>query len=329
MIRRITKDRPLKVLGFTDTHLDDYKGCFGVTLKLLKETIETEKPDLVVFVGDNVTGGDNRERARIFQETMTGLQVPWAPVLGNHEGDNPMSMLRPDMVAEFCRSPYCLVPKTKPVLADGTEVFGETNYALPLENEDGKVVHKFIFLDSGTDMTEEEIKRRGVITSKARPDGCIQESQIAWYREQVKDDTCESTMFFHIPLPEFEEAYEKGELLFGADNEGVAYSPYNSGMFDAVLEEGKTKTLVVGHDHVNDFRVLYKGIQMMYNRMSGMSSYNMISKGLGDKLLQGCTVYYVDVNGQLTFDDIYYEDRYPQYHDEIYSVIRKPGEAAK
>ena len=55
----------------------------------------------------------------------------------------------------------------------------------------------------------------------------------------------------------------------------------------------------------------------------------MISKGLSDKLLQGCTVYYVDAEGKLTLDDIYYEERYPQYHNEIYSVIRKPGEPAK
>ena len=52
MIRKITKDRPLKVLGFTDTHLDGYPGCYRMTSKLLRETIETEKPDLVVFVGD-------------------------------------------------------------------------------------------------------------------------------------------------------------------------------------------------------------------------------------------------------------------------------------
>ncbi|MBP3544023.1 MAG: metallophosphoesterase, partial [Lachnospiraceae bacterium] len=71
MIRKITSDKPFKILGFTDTHLDDYADRFEVTLKLMVETIQTEKPDMVVFVGDNVTGGDNRDRAEHFRQTMT------------------------------------------------------------------------------------------------------------------------------------------------------------------------------------------------------------------------------------------------------------------
>lgn len=69
--------------------------------------------------------------------------------------------------------------------------------------------------------------------------------------------------------------------------------------------------------------ILYQGVVMVYNRMSGMSSYNAISKKVSEKLLQGCTVYWIDEEGHLTFDDILYEDRYPQYRDEMYRVIRK------
>ena len=323
MIRNITSDRPFKILGFTDTHLDDYADRFEVTLKLMAETIRAEKPDLVVFVGDNVTGGDNRARAERFQQTMTQLCVPWAPVLGNHEGDNPMSMLRSEMIAEFRKSPYCLVPEEKPVLADGTEVFGETNYVIPLQNEEGKEVYKLIFLDCGPDTTPEELAQYGIITQKKNPDGFLKDNQIAWYREQVREDSCDSMVFCHIHLQECREAYEKGERISGINYEGICTSPYNSGMFDAMLEEGKTKIFVAGHDHINDSKVLYKGILLMYNRMSGMSSYNTISKKVANKLIQGATIYYIDEQGQVTFDDVIYEDRYPQYHDEIYRVIRK------
>lgn len=310
MIRKITKEHPLKILGFTDTHLDDYQGCLEMTMKLIQETIRTEQPDLVIFVGDNVTGGENRERARRFQEMMTSLQVPWAPILGNHEGDNPSSMTRREMIAEFCKSPYCLVPKEKAVLSDGTEVVGETDYVIVLENDEGTVVHKLIFLDSGNDVEQDE-------------------SQMAWYLEQVEQDSCPSTVFVHSPLPEFAEGYEKGTLLFGDKHEGVSYAPYNSRLFDAALQKGTTTAFVAGHDHVNDFRVLYKGIYLIYNRMSGMSSYNMISKSLSDRLLQGCTVYEIDADGVMTVGDIYYEDRYPQYRDDIYRVIRMPGKSSE
>ena len=323
MLRNITKEKPFKILGFTDTHLDDHINCFKVTLKLLKETIQEEKPDMVVFVGDNVTGGDNRERARIFQETMTEVGVLWAPVLGNHEGDNPMSMLRGEMADEFKKSPFCLIPKEHAFLCNGEEVFGETNYTVCLQNEEGRTVHKLIFMDCGPDMTKDDCRALGIVTDQEKPDGYLKESQIAWYREQVQEDDCNSTVFCHIPLPEYKEAYEKGEILYGKNYEGVCHSLYNSGLFEVICQEGRTKTIVSGHDHINFSRVLYRGVQMVYNRMSGMSSYNVISKKLSDKLLQGCTVYRIDENGQLSFDDIVYEDRYPQYHDRIYEVIRK------
>ena len=134
MLRKISSDKPLKIIGFTDTHIDDYAERLEVTLKMIQEAVKTEQPDLVVFVGDNVTGGDNRARAERFQQMMTDLQVPWAPVLGNHEGDNPMSVLRSEMVDIFRKSPYCLIPAEKPVLANGTPVYGDTNYILEFKN---------------------------------------------------------------------------------------------------------------------------------------------------------------------------------------------------
>ena len=45
MIRKITKDQPLKILGFTDTHLDHYEASCNMTFKIMQETIEAEKPD--------------------------------------------------------------------------------------------------------------------------------------------------------------------------------------------------------------------------------------------------------------------------------------------
>ena len=77
MIRKITKDRPLKILGFTDTHLDHNEGPYHLTMKLIRETIQGESPDLVVYVGDNVTSGYNKERLAEFTQMMTELKIPW------------------------------------------------------------------------------------------------------------------------------------------------------------------------------------------------------------------------------------------------------------
>lgn len=322
MLRKISNDKPLKIIGFTDTHIDDYAERLEVTLKMIQEAVKTEQPDLVVFVGDNVTGGDNRARAERFQQMMTDLQVPWAPVLGNHEGDNPMSVLRSEMVDIFRKSPYCLIPAEKPVLANGTPVYGDTNYILNLENEAGEVVRKFYMIDCGPDTTKEDLLRFGIIIEKKNPDGYLKPSQIAWYKDNVKNDTCKSTIFCHIALHEAREAMQKGEHVWGVNAEGICTSPYNSGMFAAIEEAGKTDMFVVGHDHVNTGRYLYKDVLFMYNHMSGMSSYNWVSTKRSEKHLQGYTLYYVDAEGKVTMDDVVYADKYPEHYEDIHKNAR-------
>ena len=311
-----------KIIGFTDSHIDEHEERMEATVKMMVEAIKEEKPDLAVFVGDIVVGVDNRAHAEYFAQTMTELQVPWALVFGNHEGDSARSISRSEMKDIFCRSPYCLIPKERPVLADGTEVFGDTNYAVEIKNDEGEVVRKLYFLDCGPHTTAEELKKYGVITDERNPDGFLKPSQIAWYKEQVKNDTCKSSMFCHIALHEHKEAMEKGELIYGSNMEEICMSPYNSGMFAAIEEAGKTDMFVVGHDHVNTGRYLYKDVLWMYNRMSGMSSYNWVTTKRSEKHLQGYTLYYVDAEGKVTMDDVIYADKYPQHYDEMHRKAR-------
>ena len=323
MIRKITKDQPLKVMTFTDTHIDNWDDRSAVAYQMMKAAVDAEKPDVIVFVGDNVVGPDNRDRAIAFADFMTDLKIPWAPVLGNHEGDNPETVSRSEMTEILKQSPYCLIPQEKATLADGTEIFGDTNYTVPLMNEDGKVCFRLILIDGGSEVEDDKLKEVGLERKLTHEYDWIKDNQIAWYKEQIKEDECPSMIFCHIPLPEYNEALEKGEILSGAKRERVCCSSYNSGMFDAMVESGKTIAYVTGHDHVNDFRVLYKGVQLIYNRMSGMSSYNALTKKVNDTLVQGCFMYYIHEDGQLGFEDILYKDRFPQYYDDMYRVVRK------
>lgn len=323
MIRKITKDRPLKILSFTDMHLDWDEGQRIATLKAFRETIETEKPDLVTMVGDNVVGHAGEERTRALAALMTELKMPWAPVLGNHEGDMEGRVPRKDGIDMFKESPYCLIPEKEPVLEDGTVVWGNANYSVPLYNDKGEICFRLIFMDGGSHATDEDLAEVGLTRVHNNEYEWLKESQIAWYKETIKNDTCPSMIFCHIPLPEYNDAFEKGEVLCGIKGERVSCASYNSGMFDAMVESGKTICYVTGHDHVNDYHALYKGIRLIYNRASGYSSYNALTKKASDKLMQGCSIYYIDYEGKISFDEVVYEDRYPQYREEVYRVIRK------
>ena len=285
-------------------------------MKLLRETAEKEKPDMIVFVGDNVVGGDNLKRAEAFTEMMTSLKTPWCPVLGNHEGDNPFSITRSEMCRIFRSSPYCLLPEKG-------NTCGETDCSVILHDETGRAVHRLMFLDSGIIMTPEDIQKYIPDCTKKNPDDFIKPDQIAWYVSEVGNDSFPSTLFVHVPLAEYKEANLSGELLMGKNRESICACPYNSGLFAEILKAGKTKTVVCGHDHINDSHMLYKGVRLVYNRMSGFSSYNVISKKLENRLLQGASVYNIHSDGSMTFGDIFYEDVYPGYMEEIYKVIRR------
>ena len=324
MIRKITPTQPLKILGFTDTHIDNDSDACKWTLRLIRETVEAEKPDLVVFVGDNVSGRPHcRRRIEAFSQTMTNLHVPWCAVLGNHEGEHADDVSRRETAAIFRKSPYCLLPKEAPKTADGRTLFGDTNGMIPLLNADDQICHKLFFFDGGNEMSADD-KRRFELENPPRfAYDFLKPEQIDRYKEEVEKSDCPSTVFCHIPLPEYRDAAENGKILSGQKREGICSPLHNSGMFSAMRAQRKPVTFVCGHDHVNDFCALYDGVRLMYNRAGGLSAYNMVSAKLSDISCLGCTVYTVDFDGNLTFTDRFYDDLFPQYRETIYAVLRK------
>ncbi len=133
-------------------------------------------------------------------------------------------------------------------------------------------------------------------------------------------------IFVHIPLCEYADAVdnalknedgtfvlneeaEDGTMVgFGYKLDDICCSDYNSGLFEAILNGGSTQAVVSGHDHINTFRIRYKGVWLCYNRCSGYSSYNVVTRKLGTQLEQGATIYYIEESGALTFGDIINRD---------------------
>ena len=340
-----------KVIGFTDTHLDGKKEKGDITLEYIVRNVVNEKPDLVVFVGDNVTGGLNAKRVKQLGSTMEKLGVYWAFVLGNHEGDNIWSVTRKTMVKRFAKYKYCIAEPGSRYTSDKEKVAGYGNYVVNLADTDGTVSRSLFFIDGGAYMSKEDMEKYDAeIFDKDHNDyDYVKDSQMKWYKETVADiakkagHPVKSTVFDHIPLTEFRLAYEEitGEkevtmkepeynvpnesgdyILMGRRWETICHPGHNSGFFDVLKETGSTDLVVSGHDHVNDFVLSYKGIVLSYNVPSGYSSYNLMSSKRADYLLQGFTRYTFSNDGSFKLEQVHNEDLYPEAQPVIQALYR-------
>lgn len=330
-------DDDFKILAFTDMHLDTYKEKGNVTIEMLIRNITSHKPDLVVLVGDNVTSALNARRTKQLGRLMEEMGVYWTLVLGNHEGDNAASISRQRMIDILASYPHCLVEKNIKTTKSGERVWGVGNHVINLLDSEGGIRQSLYFFDSGNDMTEEDIKKykEEIESTNNKKDDYIKDSQIQWYKEtvgninEIANKTVKSVVFNHIPLQEFNRAYEEAmegnaeaELLYGGKLEGVCASGHNSGFFDLIHDFGSTQAFISGHDHVNDFAVKYKGIILAYNQNSGYSSYNVVTKKQSDTLIQGFTAYTIDKDGGLTMQPYHNADLYPDLQEKILELYK-------
>lgn len=212
----------LKVMVMTDFHLDHKQDCCNYTFTMIAKNIMNVKPDLVLLCGDNITSIEQKPRARQFAKLMEELGVYWSFVLGNHEGeDYPEKdmMSRPEQVEFFSKYSHCLIDPSIKKTSDGTTVWGDGNHAINVLNSKGEVAQTFFFLDSGVDMTEEQMTeyqdeiKYFVGEGKASETTTefadyIKDSQIKWYQETMrKYPTSNATIFSHVPLKDMEDAY--------------------------------------------------------------------------------------------------------------------------
>lgn len=300
VVIRNTEDRDFRIAAFTDMHLDGKNKTSYLTVFNLINNIITEKPDLVILGGDNVTSAFNRKRAEQLGEIFEKLGIYWAPVLGNHEGDNSYSVTRTEIVEIFSSYPHCLM------LEGPSDIWGDGNYSVEILNSDNSLCRKFVFMDTG-DEADSTTKAEYGIPEEDDPDDGVKKNQVEWYKktiESAKDKYGEvkSSVIIHIPLPQYEEGFESAELLFGEKLENICESGFDSGLFDAIKSEGSTDSVFCGHDHLNTFGFLYDGVLLSYLQPSGYGSYTAASRlGYEEKdWLQGYVSMTLSKDGNIT-----------------------------
>ena len=82
----------------------------NLTNTLLAHALDEEKPDMVVFTGDQLNGQgtswDPRSVLAKFANAVTDRGIPWAAIFGNHDSENGMS--REDQMTLMQGMPYSL-----------------------------------------------------------------------------------------------------------------------------------------------------------------------------------------------------------------------------
>lgn len=342
----IHTDKELKVMQLTDVHLGGGWMSASKDLKALNAVasmIKAENPDLVIVTGDlaypiymQAGTTNNKSGSVLFAELMEQLGVYWTMSFGNHDVEANSRYSKDDLLEIYSQYPHCLFQKGP------DNIDGRGNQIINIVNKDNIITRSFIILDSHA-YAEDHIP---VISSSYDN---IHPNQIKWYKEVVKqlneknEETLstlnasiateyankmpeiKTSLFFHIPLTEYADAWkeyadnefkdtENVKYYYGTLDEEVCCASADDEMFETILETGSTDSIFCGHDHVNTFSVDYKGVRLTYGMSIDYLAYIGISK---DGAQRGCTIITYNPDGTFTCKaENYYQDKYVTYYEK-------------
>ncbi|SHF84487.1 Calcineurin-like phosphoesterase [Mariniphaga anaerophila] len=256
-----------KIAQFTDVHFKPGVPESEPSLELIKFIIETEKPDMVAFSGDIVTGRPAAEGWKTVLAPVIEAGVPFAVTLGNHDDEQDLTR---SQIRELLKNFPGYLGK-KPA---AKSKYGD--YLLKVNADKKEECALLYFLDSNAYSTLDSVKGYGWFSF----------DQVNWYRKQSMKNTLKNgeklpaLAYFHIPLPEYKTAFDSDAKRSGQRNEDECSPEINTGMFTAMLLGGDVMGTFVGHDHVNDYLVNHYGIALTYGRWSGgKTTYGNLQHG--------------------------------------------------
>ena len=312
------KGKKFTILNLSDPQLSNEEWQAGRKEgRLLKDTlaylIDLCKPDLITVSGDIAWAGALESYGN-FADLLDSYGIPWAPVFGNHDNQG-----GPELV---CKQAEIMQARHTCLLEQGDPALGCGNYVLGIE-EEGRLIHGLLMMDS------HDCKRWVDENGHERNDWAeLEPEQFAWYREQIAElrekGVSETSIIMHIPLYTYRDAIKAAlkpevnpsavspyngeqagcwnegyEDSFGVMYEGISSFPRDNGFFDEILAEDSTKTVLVGHDHVNNFAIRYKGVLLAFSMKLGAGCY-------WDPRLNGGTVMTIDSDGHLELEHCFY-----------------------
>ncbi len=335
----IVSDKELKIVQLTDVHLGG--GWMStkkdsMSLNAVAAMLSKEKPDLVIATGDiaypvpfQAGTFNNKSGAKLFAELMETLGIYWVVSFGNHDTEA-YSYYTREEITDFYTSgsyPHCLLQ------AGPEDVDGCGNQIFRIVNSQGIITRGLFIMDSHSYIDGDIF---GIMWKYDN----IHENQVSWYKDTVKamndenaakgvtGKTVPTSIFMHIPLTEYKDAWneyldngrkdtENVKFRYGTTGEkgnGIYCGIHEDDLFETMLELGSTDSVFCGHDHLNNFSVNYKGIDLTY----GMSVDYLAYPGIYKKGSQrGCTVLTIGTDGSIKWEPKnYYTDDYVSYYEK-------------
>lgn len=340
----IKTDRDIKVVQLTDVHLGG--GYLSINkdskaINAVAAMLTAEKPDLVIVTGDisypvpfQAGTFNNKSGATLFAELMESLGIYWTACYGNHDTES-YSYYSREQLTEIYSSgdfPHCLLQ------AGPEDVDGCGNQVINIVNSDNVIARSLILFDSHSYID-------GDVFGIAWKYDNIHDNQIEWYKNTVKALTeqnaqtvsklsadraalydasspVKTSAFMHIPLNEYKTAWNEYVDNGYKDDENITYNYGTAGesgkviycgvhddmLFETMLELGSTDSIFCGHDHLNNFSINYKSINLNYGMSIDYLAYSGISR-IGSQ--RGCSILSIDTEGNLTSkNENYYQDKY-------------------
>ncbi|MBQ3149749.1 MAG: metallophosphoesterase family protein [Clostridia bacterium] len=327
---KFNKDGKFKILQLTDIH-GIYKKAPD-TIRLIEKALDSEKPDLIVFTGDQIKGyglsfltGDKNVKVRQaidnFLKPVSDRNIPFVATYGNHDPQVGLSF--DEQLAIYKEYNGCIT-------ADSEYTYDASTFSVPVMTSDGSDTALQLYL---------------IYSGTSSSDGYepVAPERVEWYRT-VRDKLFEkhgryipSFVFQHIPVRETYELFDevskkhpdaikafrthKGKYYKLKDQysdgkiklyEPPAVSDINTGEFDALTEKGDVVALFFGHDHQNNFYGNVRGVDLGYSPACGFGEY-------GNGVERGVRVFEFDEK-----DVRNYKTRIVTYRDYFGKKVIKP-----
>lgn len=257
-------DKDYRVLTLGDIHFsltDNYEQHF----KVMQKTIDDADPDLIVINGDAFTFATKQTVAVLFtwldtRVNNSGHAIKWTFTFGNHDDQGQYADTWIPQQMSSGKYQNCVCPDLKAI--EGDDVTGRTNFVLNIKKNDTLKYQIYIFDSHSYNFQKFEgtYKNEGM----GYWYDFIKEDQVDWYERMINETAngVKSSAFFHIPLPEFNDLFDrtgevwtlKAEAIIGDGAEALVSSPQiNTGLYAKMVELGLTQSVTASHDHVNNF----------------------------------------------------------------------------